>query len=275
MAQGGRPMALARFFAWLDRWLQPEPLGSGSALVRAAAPIMTIPGARELLPHAALLSVDGAGQFLLCGAERLTLGHRRAARADLGFLADVGALHATLVRADSLHSGPGWCIEPCGSERVTVAGTLVPAAGRRLTPGERVRLGANLEFCLELPDPSSASAVLELQRGAECAGARRIVLLAPGPGGRVRIGPARHHHMPVPGLEFELVLEWHGGELELASEIELSGALQGERGRLPFPPRDRLALACGTPRGSRPPFGLALEGLYRERAVGFDPGEHP
>ncbi|NOT31894.1 MAG: hypothetical protein HOP15_15720, partial [Planctomycetes bacterium] len=59
------------------------------------------------LAMAALLSVDGGGQSLLCGAERLTLGHLRAARADLGFLADVGALHAELVRADSLQGGPG------------------------------------------------------------------------------------------------------------------------------------------------------------------------
>lgn len=265
-------MALARFFAWLDRWLQPEPLGPGSGFLSSAGPRVTIPGARELLPHAALLSVDGAGQFLLCGAERLTLGHRRAACADLGFLADVGALHATLVRADSLHAGPGWRIEPCGHERVTVAGIPVPAAGRRLAAGERVRLGENLEFSLELPDPSSASAVLELQRGAECAGARRIVLLAPGPGGRMCIGSARHHHVPVPGLEFELALEWHGGELELTSELEFEGALAGERGRLPFPPPERMALTCGKPRGSRPPFGLSLEAVYRERAAGFDPG---
>lgn len=264
-------MALARLFAWLDRWLQPGP----HALVRPAGRAVTTPGARELLPHAALLSVDGAGQFLLCGSERLTLGHRRAGQADLGFLADVGALHATLVRADSLHSGPGWRIEACGHEQVTVAGALVPAGGRRLASGERVRLGANLEFSLQLPDPSSASAVLELERGAECAGARRILLLAPGPGGRVRIGPARHHHVPVPGLEFELVLEWQGAELELSSEIEFAGALEGARGRLPFPPGERLALTCGTSRGSRPPFGLALEGLYRERVVRSDPRAHP
>lgn len=268
-------MALARFFAWLDRWLRPEPPEPGPGFLSPAGPTVSFPGARELDPHAALLSVDGAGQFLLCGAERLTLGHRRAARADLGFLADVGALHATLVRADSLHEGPGWRIEPCGHERVTVAGSPVPAAGRRLAPGERVRLGENLEFVLELPEPASASAVLELQRGAECAGARRIVLLAPGPGGRVRIGPARHHHVPVPGLEFELSLTWHAHELELTSELEFAGALQGERGRLPFPPRDRLALTCGKPRGSRPPFGLSLEAVYRERAAGSEPWARP
>lgn len=258
-------MVLERFFAWLDRWLGTEPPSGLVSRPGTAMPPRSR-SARERLPHAVLLSVDGAGQYLLCGAERLTLGHLRAGRADLGFLADVGALHATLVRADSLQAGPGWRIEPCGAEHVAVAGEPVPAAGLRLAPGARVRLGTNLEFRLELPDPSSASAVLELQRGAECAGARRIVLLAPGAGGRVRVGSSARHHVRVPGLEFELVLEWRGNELELASELELTGALAGERGRIAFPPDERLALSCGKPRGSRPPFGLALEPVWRERA---------
>lgn len=266
-------MALARFFAWLDRWLgSAAPEHRSGRLRRPGLLPAMAQGMRELHARAALLSVDGAGQFLLCGAERLTLGHLRSARADLGFLADVGALHATLVRADSLQAGPAWRIEPCGTERVTVAQETVPAAGRRLAAGERVRLGENLEFCLQLPDPASASAVLELQGGAQCAGARRIVLLAAGPGGRVRIGAARDHHVCVPGLDFELVLEWHGNELDLRSELPFEGAAQGERGRFPFPPPARLALTCGKPRGSRPPFGLSIEPVYRERGRSSAPG---
>jgi hypothetical protein len=200
-----------------------------------------------------------------CAPPSLTLGHLRAGRADLGFLADVGALHAELVRADSLHAGPGWRIAPCAGERVTIEGEPVPDAGRRLESGARVRLGENLELELGLPDPASASAVLELRRGAECLGARRIVLLAPGPGGRVRIDSSPRAHVRVPGLEFELVLEWRGRELELVSELEFEGALSGARGRLAFPPPECLAMTCGRPRGSRPPFGLSLEPVFRER----------
>jgi hypothetical protein len=250
-------MVLARVFAWLDRWLGTGPAGQESGFLSgpAPAPHPVRRAVREPLPHASLLSVDGGGQFLLCGAERLTLGHLRAGHADLAFLADVGALHATLVRADSLQAGPGWRIEPCGGERVTVADE----------PGVPARLGENLQFSLELPDPASASAVLELQRGAECAGARRIVLLAPGPGGRVRIGSSRSHHVRVPGLDFEVVLEWRGRELVLTSELPLEGAFTGERGRIAFPPSARLAFTCGKPRGSRPPFGLCFEPVFRER----------
>lgn len=259
-------MDLARLFAWLDRVLRVDAAaGERSGFLSPAGPALPAmdPAVRATLPGGALLSVDGGGQFLLCGAERFTLGHLRAARAELLFLADVGALHATLVRADSLQAGPGWHIEPHPGERVSVEGRPVPEAGRRIAAGERVRLGDNLEFRLQLPDPASASAVLELMHGAQCAGAQRIVLLARGPGGRVRIGASPARHVCVPGLAFELELEWSGAELALRSEEPFAGALQGERGRLPFPPSERLTLTCGQARGSRPPFGLSLEPVLR------------
>jgi len=270
-------MDLARFFAWLDRALGggARP-GSDSGFVSRGG---LLPAMRNDVPlrsdsqplaMAALLSVDGGGQFLLCGAERLTLGHVRAGRADLGFLADLGALHATLVRADSLQDGPGWRIEPCGAERVCVAGVPL-AGGRRLAPHERVRLGENLEFEVRAPDAASASVVLELLHGVECAGARHVVLLARGPGGRVRIGAALGHHVRVPGLAFDLALEWHAGELHVRSEEPLAGAITGEHGVLPFPPRTRLALSCGPARGSHPPFGLSFEPVERLAGGGGRP----
>jgi hypothetical protein len=253
-------MLLPRFFAWLDRALRGVP---DAGPLELSPVVARPPEPQRLHPAAALLSVDGGGQFLLCAAERLTLGHLRAGRADLGFLADVGPEHAALVRADTLADGPGWRIEPCGAERVAVEGAPVGPAGRRLAAGELVRLGENLEFRLRFPDPASASAVLELLHGAECAGARHIVLFARGLGGRVRIGASRARHVPVPGLAFELELRWEGHELELASEEPLAGALEGERGRLPFPPPARLALTVGAPRGAHPPFGLSLEPFLR------------
>lgn len=261
-------MSLLRLFAWLDRVLgAPGPQGlhgAGIVALGPSAPPMSAPArpAGEPVRNMALLSVDGAGQYLLCGAERLTLGHLRAGRADLGFLADVGAVHAELVRADSLQSGPGWRIVPVGAESVRVEGQAVPADGRRLLPGERVRLGENLEFRLHLPDPASASAVLELLHGVECAGARHVLLLAAGPGGRVRIGAGLADPVRVPGLELGLALEWHAGELRVLHE-DLEQSVAGESPSFPFPPATRVALVVGKARGSRPPFGLSLEPVER------------
>ncbi|MSR61071.1 MAG: hypothetical protein EXS08_01315 [Planctomycetes bacterium] len=234
-------------------------------------PPLELDPALRPLPHPlrpasqrALLSVDGGGQHLLCAAERLTIGHRRAARADLGFLADVGALHAELVREESLARGPGWRLVPCGSEPSTIGGRAVPSAGQRIESGALVRLGRNLEFRLLQPDPASASVVLELLHGAECDGARHIVLLAPLAGGRVRVGGAPVHHVRVPGLDFALELEWHGAELRVRCDLPLAGpgpSASGSEGAcaFPFPPRERVELTCGKPRGSRPPFALSFE----------------
>lgn len=256
--------ALARLFAWLDR-----VLGGGGAASRSGLVSRPRPPARPRSPlaNAALLSVDGGGQFLLCGGERLTLGHLRAGQADLGFLADVGARHAVLERAESLLEGPGWRIVPCAGEAVQVGGRPLGPEGCRLASGDRVRLGENLEFLVELPDPASASAVLELLHGVECSGARRVVLFAPGAGGRVRIGSTLGHVVRVPGLDFELVLEWSGEELALSSELPLrreglraeDGAQECRELRLAFPPRAHEAFTSGRPLGSRPPFGFSLE----------------
>jgi hypothetical protein len=254
-------MPLERLFSWLDRVLAGEPRANRAVTAVAAG----LPDAsrRREHPALALLSIDGAGQWLLCAADRLTLGHLRSGVADLLFLADVGAEHATLVRADSLQAGPGWRIEPSAGERVEVGALLVGPGGRRLAADELVRLGGNLEFKLRCPDPASASVELELLHGVECAGARHVLLFAGGPGGRVRIGPAGRRHVRVAGLESEIELSWHAGEIELASELPFDGAATGLRVCLPFPPRSRLALTCGGVRGSRPPFGLSLEPVLR------------
>jgi len=263
-------MALERLFAWLDRVLsspqrnaRPSGFVSLPPLAMDTAP-RSLSNPQRPAPQRALLSVDGGGQYLLCAAERLTLGHRRAGRADLGFLADVGALHAELVREESLQRGPGWRLVPCGAEPSTLGGRAIPSAGQRLEPGALVRLGQNLEFRLLQPDPASASVVLELLRGAECDGARHLVLLAPMAGGRVRVGGALAHHVRVPGLDFALELEWHGDELRVRSDVPLEGpgpAAPGAEGAcaFPFPPRQRVELTCGKPRGSRPPFALSFE----------------
>lgn len=258
---------LERFFSWLDRALNPSTEPSPGAAPPGVAPPPTpaeppraVP---ETLASIALLSVDDAGQYLLVGSERVTLGHLRAASADLVFLADVGALHAELVREDSLRHGPGWRILPLAGETVTLAGRPLSAAGARLSSGERVRLGTNLEFVFLAPDPASASAVLELARGAECLGARRILLFAPGAAGRFALGALVRHAVRVPGLEFVLSFERREHELCVRGEdTGEAGALAGER-CFAFPPAERVTLTTGAARGSRPPFSCSLEPVPR------------
>jgi hypothetical protein len=208
--------------------------------------------------------VDDAGQCLLIGRTELTLGHLRAGRADLLFLADVGALHARLSRRDSLRQGPGWSIEPIGRERVAVNGLLLGSEGRLLRAEDRVGLGENLEFLFTLPDPTSESACLELLHGAECAGARTLILLGDGAGARVRIGAALQRHLRVPNLEHEIELARRGERLVVRADVPLHAPELGEEPWVvSLPPPRRLDFTCGPQHGSRPPFGFSLAPVER------------
>ncbi len=264
-------MPLRRLSLWLERFLDP-------AEVRGPCSTSTGPSAgtagrfprarRATMDQACLLTVDDAGQCLLVAGARLTLGHLRAARADLLFLADVGACHAELVRTDSLHQGPGWSVGALGAERVDVDGIPVGRGGLVLCSGALVRLGENLCFRYELPDPWSSSACLELLRGAECAGARRIVLVGEGGGARVRIGAASSSHVRVPQgasrpeREVELVKE--GRELLVrAPGFASTGEVRDGVCRLPYPPSRRVDFTSGERAGSRPPFGFSLSPVER------------
>ena len=207
-----------------------------------------------------LLSVDDAGQYLIVPGERVSLGHLRSGVADLLFLADVGAVHAHLERTESLADGPAWSLHPVERERSFVNDKAITGA-TRLKPGDTVRLGENLCFAVRQPDPASHTILLELQCGAECAGAKRVVLFGEGAGGRLRIGAAANRHVRVANLEHEITLVHRAGRLYVQCKAGVQGAetVGAEGVSLPCPPPQRFDLSIGKPEGSRPPFGLAFE----------------
>jgi hypothetical protein len=211
-------------------------------------------------PARALLTVDDAGDYLLCAGREVVLGHARGGGADLPVLADVGPRHARFVLCASLAGGEEWRLQPLGTERVFRNAEPV-STETVLADGDALRLGKNLEVDLALPDPASASAVLTFRRGVDCLGAAHVILVAPGPGGRIRLGAAARRHVRVPNLltGAELVLE--GERLVVVSEAGVSrgpgvraGSLQ-----LAFPPRDRVDVLVGPrPADGRPPFSFSL-----------------
>lgn len=217
-----------------------------------------------------LLSIDGAGQYLAVSGGHLVLGHERGGAADLAFLADVEARHALLERRDTFRDGVVWTIEPCAGASAPEPKRAVVVNGARITEptrlasGDAVRLAPNLAFRFVLPDPSSQSALLEIEGGVECSGAQRILLFASGEGGRVRIGRERHRHVTVPKLEHEIALVLEESRLRLSCGEEILGgaASRAEDGpggvSMPVPPPQRIDLAVGRPVGGRPPFGLVI-----------------
>jgi hypothetical protein len=211
-------------------------------------------------PIRALMTVDDAGDYLLCAGDDVLIGHARGAAADLPVLADVGIEHARLQRRSSLAGGSEWFLIPLGGERAARNAEPI-AAPVPLADGDELLLGGNLRVAFRQPDPASASAVLDLLGGIDCLGAAHVVLFAPGPGGRIRVGARGGRHVRVPNLEpgFELALGPDGIRATSAAGIgrtpaERLGALD-----LAFPPERRLDLSLGPPLpGGRPPFSFSL-----------------
>ncbi len=247
------------------RWAPPAERRRRTAPVSAAPasepPRPSEPLAPERGGPSFVLTVDDAGQFYVACGARLRLGHLRAGRAELLFLADVGSLHAELIRTDSLRHGPVWRIEPLGAELVTVDGAAVGPAGLRLGDGDTVRCGQNLSFVFRVPDPASHTVLLDLQHGVECAGALHVVLFGEGEGGRLRVGAAAQRHVRVPNLSREIELQREGQRIlvRCAEGVRADQQAAGESFSLPCPPPERVHLSFGTAQDGRPPFGFSLE----------------
>lgn len=235
----------------------PEPARSGAP--GSGAPARPSGPASEPVLRC-LLSIDDAGEYLVVTGSRVTIGHLRAASADLPFLADVGPLHAQLVRSASLREGPIWRIEPLGAEEVRVEGRAVGSEGWKLGDGDRVQLGENLVFRMQVPDPASETVLLELLGGIDCGGAHHVVLFGDGEGGRLRIGSAGQRHVRVADLEHEVSIVRAGDRLRVRCEAGIQGLPSpgAHEVLLPFPPPARVQLDVGRPREGRPPFGLAV-----------------
>jgi len=218
----------------------------------------------------ALLTVDDAGDYLLCAGREIVLGHARAGRADLPVLADVGPRHARFVLSASLAGGEEWRLQPLGSERVFRNAEPVSTA-TALADGDELLLGRNLELLFQLPDPASATAVLSFRRGADCLGASHVVLFAAGSGGRMRLGAAAGRHVRVPNLIPGAELTLAEGRLVVVSEagVERDGGARAASLELPFPPARRIDVSVGKPRADgRPPFAFSLAPVPGARGAG-------
>lgn len=235
------------------------------------------PGPGPALHLRFLLAVDDGGEFLVVAGDELTLGHSRGGRAQVPFLADLDSEQALLRRRESFHGGSTWFLVPRAAP-AEVDGRPVPVDGERaLTDGSHVRLSPRVEFRFRLPEPASASALLELLHGAEAEGAGRVLLLVRGVAGRVRIGPRERRHVPVADLEHEveLRLEDPGLVVRCAGGVRIEGL-----GRNPGPPTTNKTVPCPPPAridltvnarpSRRPPFGLCLRPL--EGSNGSLPG---
>jgi len=216
------------------------------------------------------LAVDDIGEFLVLQASSITVGHAHAGRADLPVTADIDPEHVRLVRTESFHAGPGWRIEATAGQSVAIGGQLLEEGGGALLDGDEVQLARNLAFVFRRADAASGSAVLELLHGAECAGVPRVILIAPGEAGRVRLGSAPGDHLQARRLEQDVTFWIDGDELV----VECAGDLRAQSGgevtvqapgatgagglRVACPPTGRVAFTVGKGAAGRAPFGFSV-----------------
>lgn len=171
------------------------------------------------------LAVDEGGELFVVSGTSVSVGHARSGVADIPLLADLESVHARFSYVESFHAGPAWRLHGEEGCRVQVDGEE-QGGGEPLRDGSFVKLASNLEFLFRIPDPASASAVLELQHGVEAEGARRILLFVPGKTGRVRIGSRADCHMPVTRLDHEIILEVERDQEQAELWIQCEGGVR-------------------------------------------------
>src|SRR5262249_10075211 len=103
-------------------------------------------------PSQFLLWVDGVGGFLICLANRVTLGQAGGEKSDIGILADISRHHANIQRDPEGYF-------PEAIRKVAINGQ--PAEKAFLHSGDRLTLGPSCQFLFTQPVPISASARLE------------------------------------------------------------------------------------------------------------------
>jgi hypothetical protein len=206
------------------------------------------------------LAVDEGGEFLVLSGPSVCVGHARSGQADLPILADLEPRHLMIARRSSFHSGVGWVATPCGDARVAIDGQRVLGSAP-LVDGAELRLAGGVSLCFREPDPGSGSACLDLGGGLEAEGAARVLLLAPGEGGRVRIGPRTDRHVPVAGLDRDVELCELDGRLRLQCDGGVRRPGQQESQLevwVDLPPPERVDLWAGVRDKAGFPYTVSI-----------------
>jgi hypothetical protein len=175
------------------------------------------------------LWIDGVGGFLLCLAQRVSLGQPASeGQADLPILADLSRHHATLQRETE-----GYLLDAV--RKTQVNGQLIDKTWLR--HGDRITLGAVCQMRFTQPVPVSASARLDLEGGHRWLRPVEAVLLM---ADTIVLGPASQAHVTIANLEQPIILyrQQEGLAVRYGGGLTVNGKTCRERGDLP--PGSRL-----------------------------------
>lgn len=170
-----------------------------------------------------LLWVDGVGGYLVCLANRVTLGQATPdGYVDVPLYADVSRLHAALTRENG-----SYVLEAMRPAQVNGQ----PVEKALLRANDRITLGAACQLQFRQPAPVSASARLDLTSGQRLPLAVDGVLLM---ADTLLLGPGQQVHVTVPDLKQPVVLYRHkdGLGVRCPGPLVIDGLRAQERGLL-------------------------------------------
>ncbi len=169
------------------------------------------------------LWIDGVGGFLVCLANRITLGQATPdGYVDVPLYADVSRLHAGLTRA-----GGSYILEAMRPVQVNAK----PVEKALLRPNDRITLGTTCQLQFRQPAPVSASARLDLMSGQRLPlGVDGVILMAD----TLLLGPGPQVHVAMPDLKHPVVLYRHkdGLGVRCPGPLLIDGQRCQERGLL-------------------------------------------
>lgn len=215
----------ARNRAW--QTIQPEavkptpPLSETVSMSKAPLPVA------ELLPPLSkrfFLWIDGVGAYLVCLANRISIGQATGeGPVDVPLFADVSRIHAALTRDAE-------CYLLEASKAVSLNGAAAEKAV--LQNGDRITLGSSCQMTFELPVPGGLSARLQLSGGRRLPMAVDGVLLM---ADMLVMGGGEKAHVKIPDLEKPIYLVRQKDELHVKwdGEFRIEGAKCEGRAVLP------------------------------------------
>lgn len=202
-------------------WKSVEPV---TVVTPSAAPVPhPAEGERAEPSQRFLLWIDGVGGYLVCLANRVTVGQAtQDGYVDVPLYADVSRLHAALTRENG-----SYVLE--AMRPVQVNGQ--PAEKALLRANDRITLGTACQLQFRQPAPVSASARLDLTSGQRLPlSVDGVILMAD----TLLLGPGQQVHVAVPDLKHPVVLYRHkdGLGVRCPGHFLIDGQRCQERGLL-------------------------------------------
>jgi hypothetical protein len=163
-------------------------------------------------PDRYMLWIDGAGGYLVCLGERVSIGGPSLDEnsADVPLLASLSRKHATIVR-----SREGYVLDPHSTTRV---GNRPVEGAVYLNSGYTIELGNSVRLRFWLPTVLSATAVLEfVSDHRPCRSVDGVILMEE----TCLIGPGRENHVRCPEWPESVVLYRSGEDFCCKSRCDL------------------------------------------------------